>query len=183
MRKLIFGILVILTFAGCGMEIPVETTLAATETALETTLPVAETTLATIDLCVSCKTQPSSGYGPSGMECADCYYGSDAILEGTYFAQFENVSITLTHHDYVDYILTYRDLTSGITLENIPLAYYNANTSTEISMMFVIDDSYPEHGGYVEVYWSDGSLSPYSYNALIEGLEDTDGDYSFLNKA
>ena len=183
MRKLLIGILVTLALAGCGMEVaPVEEpTLLPAET---TAVAIESTTAATeaAELCIRCNTNPSGGYGPSGMECADCYYGNDAILEGAYVAEFENVQITLTHHDYVDYILTYTDLTAGIILERIPMAYYNTNTPTEISMMFITEDSYPEHSGYVEIYWSEGSVFPYSYNALIDGLADTGGDYAPLNK-
>jgi len=49
-------------------------------------------------------------------------------------------------------------------------------------LMFVIDDYYPQYSGYVEVCWMKNSLFPYSYNALIDGLDDTDGYYSDLTK-
>ena len=177
MVKLIIAILLMLSLTGCAAETVLPAT-AVTMPAAETTLEITEDTV----LCVSCNAQPSGGYGPSGMECANCYYGNDAILEGIYIAEFEHVQITLTHHDYVDYILTYTDLTSGITLERIPMAYYSANSDTEIAMMFFMEESYPKHSGYVEICWSESGLFPYSYNAIIDGLEGTGGDYSPLSK-
>ena len=178
MRKLLLWFLAAFFIAGCQVSVVPEATLPL----VKTTLPAAETTTPIIELCIVCKDRPSEGYGPSGLECADCYYGNDAMLEGAYQAEFENIQITLTHHDYVDYVLTYRDLTSGIVLERLPLTYYNANSDTEISMMFLTEDSYPEHSGYVEICWNEGGIFPYSYNALIEGLTGTGGDYAPLEK-
>ena len=39
-----------------------------------------------------------------------------------------------------------------------------------------------EYNGYIEGIWSKNSLFPYSYNATIDGLSDTGGDYSSLKK-
>ena len=178
MRKLLLWFLAAFFFTGCQVTVVPETTLPQAET----TLSILETTVPIAEVCIVCKDRPSDGYGPSGLECESCYYGNDTILEGTYQAEFENIQITLAHHDYVDYILTYRDLTSGTVLERIPLTYYNANSDTEISMMFLTEDSYPEHGGYVEICWTEGGIFLYSYNALIEGLTGTGGDYAPLEK-
>lgn len=157
-------------------------------------------------LCISCGTRPDEGYGPSGMECSECYYRDYATcagcgydywkddmygeycsscgvdpLPGTYYANYENVKITISYIDYEHY-LTYTDLTSGITLYNIPLSYCNAYTATEKMLMFQIDSYYPEYSGYVEFCLFIGARAEYSYNALIDGLEDTDGYYSSLTK-
>ena len=101
-------------------------------------------------------------------------------ITGTYLAVYQDVRITITAESDSEYSLTYT--ASGVKLENIPLAYFNKNTSTEKSLMFLIDDYYPEYSGYVEVNWSKNGLFPYSYNSLIEGLDDTDGYYSTLTK-
>ena len=132
-------------------------------------------------LCISCREQPSAGLGPSAMECEACY-NWDSPIFGTFYSDFENVKIEVTRHDYFDFCLTYTDLTSGITLENIPLAYYNMDEEYEKMLMFVVDDSYPEHSGYVELCWSGGMIDCFSYNALIEGLEDSGGFYSTMTK-
>lgn len=101
-------------------------------------------------------------------------------ITGTYLAKYEDVQITIDADNSSEYFLTYT--ASGVTLEKIPLAYFNSNTSTEKMLMFIIDDYYPQYGGYVEVCWMKGSLFPYSYNAMIEDLDDTDGYYSDLAK-
>lgn len=101
-------------------------------------------------------------------------------ITGTYLAKYEDVEIIIEAENSSEYYLTY--IASGVTLERIPLAYFNSNTSTEKWLMFVIDDYYPEYGGYVEICWTKNSMFPYSYNAMIEGLDDTDGYYSDLTK-
>lgn len=101
-------------------------------------------------------------------------------ITGTYLAKYEDVQIEIASDNGSEYFLTYT--ASGVTLEKIPLAYFNSNTSTEKLLMFIIDDYYPQYGGYVEVCWMENSLFPYSYNALIDGLDDTDGYYSDLTK-
>lgn len=101
-------------------------------------------------------------------------------ITGTYLAEYEDVKISIDAENDSEYFLTYT--ASGITLEKIPLAYFNANTSTEKILMFSIDECYPQYSGYVEIYWTTDSISPYSYNAHIDGLEDTEGYYSTLIK-
>lgn len=135
----------------------------------------------------------------SKVTCEDCVYeffydgAVDASFEehipavkyedeitGTYLAEYEDVQIQIDSDDGISYYLTYT--ASGVTLEKIPLAYFNSNTSTEKLLMFIIDDYYPQYSGYVEVCWMKDSLFPYSYNALINGIDDTDGYYSDLTK-
>mgnify|MGYP006967128573 CR=1 FL=1 len=159
------------------------------------------------DLCISCQKQPSEGLGPSGMECANCYYqdydtcincGYDFLKEdlvngycvycsyvpllGTFTAEYENVKIIITYINNAGYCLTYMDLTSGITLRDMAVSYYNSDTPTDKSLMFVIEDYYPEYSGYVEFIFTGGHTHAYSYNALIEGLTDSGGYYSTLTK-
>lgn len=156
------------------------------------------------DLCVDCHKRPSDGLGPSGMECAECYYKDNAaclgcgydfwkddmisgycnscyndVMIGSYSADFENVRITITRPEYGQYYLTYEDLSSGITLKNIPQASYGSDPSSGIILAFDLDAICPAHSGYVELTWMSGF---WSYNALIEGLEDSGGDYSPLTK-
>lgn len=49
-------------------------------------------------------------------------------------------------------------------------------------LVFDVSEKYPEHSGYVELYVSIGARASYNYNALIEGLADTGGEYSPLNR-
>lgn len=101
-------------------------------------------------------------------------------LTGSYLAEYEAVKIIITATNNSDYHLTY--ITSEVTLENIPLAYFNINTDTDKRLMFDVDACYPEYNGYIEVIWSKNGLFQYAYNAMIEGLTDTEADYSPLKK-
>ncbi len=103
-------------------------------------------------------------------------------IAGTYLARFENVKIVIKEDPKAEYLLTYTDTASGITLNDIPLAYYDHNTPNEKWLMFFIDDYYPQYSGYVEFCWQKNEITPYFYNSLIDGLADTDGYYSDLIK-
>lgn len=101
-------------------------------------------------------------------------------ITGTYIADYEDIRITITAESDSEYYLTY--MASGITLENIPLAYFSSNTAEEKWLMFYLDEYYPEYVGYVEFCWSGDSRFPYSMNAMIDRLEDTNGEYTSLTK-
>lgn len=157
-------------------------------------------------LCISCAARPSDGMGPSGMECSKCYYKDNATcavcgydffkddmygeycstcamnpVHGTYYAYYENVKIVITYVGY-EYRLSYTDLTSGITLSGIRPSYYDTNTGADMMLVFDVSEKYPEHSGYVELYVSIGARADYHYNARIDGLADTGGEYSPLNR-
>lgn len=159
------------------------------------------------NLCVSCQKRPSEGYGPSAMECAQCYYESNATcpgcgydywkddmigdycsscyydgLIGTYYDHSLNIKIVVTSHEDYDYCMSYTDCSLGITLRNIPLAYENSDASASKSLMFQLNDYYPGYGGYVEICMYIGARAEYSYNALIDGMVDSGGYYSSLSR-
>ena len=102
-------------------------------------------------------------------------------ITGDYISDYTDVKITITATNSSDYRLTYT--ASGVTLENIPLAYFNENTSTRKMIMFDVDAMYPDYSGYIEFVWGSESIfGPYSFNALIDGLAGTEGDYYPLKK-
>lgn len=96
-------------------------------------------------------------------------------LTGTYLSNDGNVGITITADSDSEYYLTYT--ASGVTLENIPQAYFTRNTATQKGIMFDIDAYYPEYAGHVEFCWAEDGLYTYTYNALIDGLDGSSGDF------
>lgn len=67
-----------------------------------------------------------------------------------------------------------------VMLAILLVLYYNQDTPTEKMIMFSIDEYYPQYSGYVE-FCVGGSMA-YSYNALIDGLDDSYGYYQILEK-
>ena len=135
------------------------------------------------DLCVVCGKNPSEGYGMSAMECYECYQKThnDDIV-GTYYANYENVRITIEYNDTTDYVMTYEDLSAGIKISRIGLSYYSQQDTYNTGLFFDLSESGGKYKGYVEFCMSIGARAEYNYNALIEGVEDTGGYYSPLSK-
>lgn len=103
---------------------------------------------------------------------------SGDIIVGEYVDPYYNVKIVMSKESDGEYRLTYS--ASGVTLSNLPVLYYNQDTPTEKMIMFSIDEYYPQYSGYVE-FCVGGSMA-YSYNALIDGLDDSYGYYQILEK-
>ena len=134
------------------------------------------------NLCIVCKKNPSQGYGPSGMECYDCYSPQDEAL-GVFVAPYENVKIIIEKHDLVDYTLTYIDQNTEQVISRIPLSYYSSNSANEKWLFFDLSE-YDIYGptAYVEFCISIGARASFSYNSLIIGMADTGGYYSPLDR-
>ena len=76
--------------------------------------------------------------------------------------------------------MDYYDLNTGITLKNVHMSYFNENTVDSIMIMFDVGEVYPQHDGYIEIVWQSIGGGLYSFNAEINGLTGTYGDYSTL---
>lgn len=100
------------------------------------------------------------------------------IVSGEYYDSTENIGIKITTDANGEYLLSYS--ASGVTLNNIPLRYYNQNTPTDKMLMFDLGTYYPEYNGYVEFCVTNSS--GYSYNSLIDGLGDSYGYYFSIEK-
>lgn len=100
------------------------------------------------------------------------------IVSGEYYDSTQNVGIKITTDANGEYLLSYS--ASGVSLNNIPLRFYNKNTPTDKMLMFDLGTYYPGYNGYVEFVVTGSSR--YSYNSLIDGLADSYGDYFPLEK-
>lgn len=100
------------------------------------------------------------------------------IVSGEYYDSTENIGIKITTDANGEYLLSYS--ASGVTLNNIPLRYYNQNTPTDKMLMFDLGTYYPGYNGYVEFCVTNSS--GYSYNSLIDGLGDSYGYYFSIEK-
>lgn len=135
------------------------------------------------ELCVVCGKNPSEGYGMSAMECYECYQKThNDDIAGTYYADYENVRITIEYNDATDYVMTYEDLSAGIKISRVGLSYYSQKDTYNTWLYFDLSEGGGKYKGYVEFCVSIGARAEYNYNALIEGVEDTDGYYSPLSK-
>lgn len=112
-------------------------------------------------------------------------YMEDPII-GEYFGQNEDIAILLTTEDGESYYLSYTCFVTGQSLSMIPSWNITRYDDGTVSLMFQIDPYDSAHSGYVEVVIAgenaSGYLYKYEYNALIEGMEDSGGYYSPLNK-
>lgn len=100
------------------------------------------------------------------------------IVSGEYYDSTQNVGIKIATDANGEYLLSYS--ASGVSLNNIPLRFYNQNTPTDKMLLFDLGTYYPGYNGYVEFVVTDSSW--YSYNSLIDGLTDSYGDYFPLEK-
>ena len=132
-----------------------------------------------MSVCPTCKLNPRGTYGISGAECSACNVGG-RVLIGSFSAVYQNVRIQVMRNNKHAYTLDYYDLNTGITLKNVPMSYFNENTVDSIMIMFDVGEVYPQHDGYIEIVWQSTGGGMYSYNALIDGLTGTYGDYSTL---
>lgn len=96
-------------------------------------------------------------------------------LTGMYITDYGNITITITADRNSEYYLTYA--ASGVTLKNIPMAYFECNTTSEKEIMFDVGAYYPEYVGNVSFRWNRDGIYQYTFNASIEGLEGSEGVY------
>ena len=96
---------------------------------------------------------------------------------------YEDVSLLIWKIDDSTYSLSYSDMVGGNGVYDIPSARVDHREDGAVSIMFWIDDYDPEHKGYVEIMINTSDpVFTYSYNSLIDGVEDTGGYYAPLTK-
>ena len=115
---------------------------------------------------------------PRTISNYDANVASRDIVSGEYYDSTQNVGIKITTDANGEYLLSYS--ASGVALNNIPLRFYHQNTPTDEMLMVDLGTYYPGYSGYVEFVVTGSSW--YSYNSLIDGLDDSYGDYFSIEK-
>ena len=95
---------------------------------------------------------------------------------------FEDIYLWISTVDDSTYSLSYVDMLTGKGIYDI----YSTEVShydSMVSVIFRIDNYYPEHKGMVEIIIDPGSkMFPYGFISEIDGIGDTRGTYSSMSK-